>query len=99
MGFPSYAADGSDTYKPPKKYTAAELRAIRDVARDGQNRYESKTNKPVTSDPPDTKYGPLINPSEAQQLIQLKEDNALDNLSKELETFGDSPTTKKIFGR
>jgi hypothetical protein len=96
MAFPSYAADGSDTYKPPKKYTSAEMRAIRDVARDGQQRFEDKQAKPTTTDN-DNDYGPLINPQEAEQLRQLKEDNELDNINEALKTIGDSPSTRQIF--
>ena len=98
MGFPSYSASGSDTYKPPKKYTSEEMRAIRSISRDGQQRFEDKQSQPATTDN-DNDYGPLVNPQEAEQLKQLKEDNELDNISEALKTIGDSPSTKQIFGR
>jgi hypothetical protein len=98
MTFPSYKPDGSDTYRPPKKYTAEEMRAIRSVARDGQQRFENKQAKPATTED-DNKYGPLVNPQEAEQLRQLKEDNELDNINEALKTIGDSPSTRQIFGR
>ena len=96
----NYRADGSDVYKPPKNYTSEEMRAIRSIARQGGQRYEDKQNAaPSTNDTDDTPYGPLMNPGEAQQLKQLKEDNELDNINDALKTLGDSPTTKQIFGR